>query len=469
MSRRRPLSPMDMKRFRGERNVLIYDLGGGTFDVSVLTIADGSVYEVKATAGNSRLGGEDFDNRLVAYFAEDFRKRFGKEVCKDNKCVRRLKSAAEKVKLCLTSAVEATVQIEALYDGVDYTNRVSRALFEDLCSDLFNDTLKPVEQALRDARMKKCNIHDIILVGGSTRIPKIRSMLTEFFDGRNITTSINPEEAIACGAAIQAAILSGQRTKKIQDLLLVDVVPLSLGVETARGMMFKVIERNTPIPCHKVREITTLEDYQNAMTIEVFEGERTMTRDNNLLGVFELNNIPPAPRGVPKIDLIFDVDANGILTVSAQDKSTGNCERIVIENTHRFGRNEVHKMIADAERFHEEDIENKRRLEVRNQLETYIYNVKQTVVENLERVSGNDCATMMGECKEAIAWLEDNMDCLREEYERKMSELLRRWSCRISKLSHCWGHRAKRQRSETERSVEMTGESTTITEVDDGH
>ncbi|XP_047522286.1 heat shock protein 68-like [Pieris napi] len=304
--------------------------------------------------------------------------------------------------------------------------------------------------------MSKSHIHDIVLVGGSTRIPKIKDLLKEFFN-KDLTSSINPEEAIACGAAIQAAILSGH---KINDLLLVDVVPLSLGVETSRGMMFKVIERNTPIPCRKVKEITTLEDYQNCMTIEVFEGERTLTKDNLLLGVFELNNIPPAPRGVAKIDVVFDIDANGILKVSARDKSTGNCETITIENTHRLSKSDVRRMIADAEKFREEDIENKIRLEVRNQLETYIYGVKQTVVDSLESLSSNECASLIGECKDAIAWVEENMDCFREEYERKMSELLRRWSATISKLNQRWRHRAKRQRSEN------MNDATTITEVD---
>ncbi|XP_050678910.1 heat shock protein 68-like [Leptidea sinapis] len=436
------------KKLKG--NVLIYDLGGGTFDVSILSIVN-SVYKVKATAGNSRLGGEDFDHRLVTYFAEDFCKMFGVEIIRNARCVRRLKSAAEKVKHILTSSQEATVHIEGLYDGIDYTGCVTRVFFEELCSDLFSDTLKPIERVLRDAHMQKCNIGKIILVGGSTRIPKIRSMVKEYFDGRDITTSINPEEAIAQGAAIQAVIMTQKCKNMIQDVSLVDVVPLTLGVETARGMMFDVVERNTSIPCRKTKEITTLEDYQTAMTIEVFEGERALTRDNNLLGVFELGNIPPVPRGVAKIDLIFEIDANGILTVSARDKSTGNMKSITIENTHRYNKNEVCKMIADAEKFHEEDEENKLRLEVRNQLETYIYSVKQTVVENLESVSGDECAAMIGECKDALSWLNENMDCLREEYERKMSELLRRWSATVRRLSKKFKHQSKKQRGENER------------------
>ncbi|XP_052746383.1 heat shock protein 68-like isoform X2 [Bicyclus anynana] len=434
------------KNLKGDRNILVYDLGGGTFDVSILNVGGGSVYEVKATAGNSRLGGEDFDNRIVAYFLEDFKKRFGKEV-KSARALRRLKFAAEKAKRCLTSATEAVIQVESLKDSIDYTGRLKRVLFEQLCSDLFQDTLDLVDQALMDAGMTKTDVNDVILVGGSTKIPKIKKMLHDYFGNKNIICSINPDEAIACGAAIQAAILSGEKSNKIKDLLLIDVVPLSLGLETVRGLMYKVIERNTPIPCRYTKEITTLEDYQSSMTIEVFEGERSLTKDNHLLGVFELRNIPPVPRGVAKIDVIFDIDTNGILTASAKDKSTGNCKSITIDTMNRMSQQEISKMISNAEKFREEDIENKLRLEVRNQLETYIYNVKRSVVENLEGLSGVECADMIGECKTAIAWLDDNPDCLREEYERKMSELLRSWSSNIRRIDHA-SYRIKRQRSD---------------------
>ncbi|CAH0731126.1 unnamed protein product, partial [Brenthis ino] len=450
------------KNLKGDRNILIYDLGGGTFDVSILNVGDG-LYEVKATGGNSRLGGEDFDNRIVAYFAEDFFKRFGKEV-KNTKSLRRLRFAAERAKRVLTSAEEATVYIESLKDGIDYKGRITRALFEQMCSDLFKDTLKSVQKALMDAGMKKNDIHEVILVGGSTRIPKIRNMLSDFFGGKELTSSINPDEAIACGAAIQAAILTGDKSEKLQDLLLVDVVPLSLGIETVRGVMFKVVERNTPIPCRKVKEITTLEDYQTSMTIEVFEGERALTRDNRLLDVFELQNIPPVPRGIAKIDLIFDIDVNGILTVSAEDKSTGNSNSITIENVNRLSQHEITRMITDAEKFREEDTENKCRLEARNQLETYIYNVKQSVVENLERLSGVECAAMIGECKEALAWLDENPECLKEEYERKMSELLRAWSFKIQKLDNA-SHRTKRQRNNSNQYSEAAEQMAIIEQV----
>lgn len=439
---------------KGDKNVLIYDLGGGTFDVSVLSIND-SVYEVKSTAGNTRLGGEDFDNRLVAYFAEDFRKKFYKDITGNAKALRRLKTASERAKRFLTSYTEASVEVEGLCDGIDYKGRISRALFEELCSDLFRDTLEPVQKALSDARLKKKDISNIILVGGSTRIPKIQSMLREFFDGRNLTTSLNPDEAVASGAAIQAAILNGQHHEKIRDLLLVDVVPLSLGIETARGMMFKVIDRNSPIPCQKTKEITTLNDYQRSMTIEIFEGERSLTQDNNLLGIIELNGIPPAPRGVAKIDVTFDIDANGILSVTARDRSTGNIESITIKNEHRLNQKQIGKMIADATVYRNEDIEGKRRLEARNQLESYVYEIKRTVVEQGEKLAESEKEFMEEECKNALEWLDVNMDCLREEFERQMTEYMRKWSCIMRKIyGQPWRHRAKRQRSENYQELQ---------------
>ncbi|XP_064076218.1 heat shock protein 68-like [Vanessa tameamea] len=450
--------------FKGDRNILIYDLGGGTLDVSILNISEDSLYEVKATAGNPRLGGEDFDNRLVEYIIDDIRKTQGKDI-KGTRTLSRLRFAAEKAKRALTSASEAFVQIESVNDRVDYKGRITRTLFEQLCSDLFKETLISVEQALMDARLLKNDIRDVVLVGGSSRIPKIRKMLTDFFEGKTIKYSINPDEAIASGAAIQAAVLSGERSDNIKDLLLIDVVPLSLGVETARGIMFKVINRNTPIPCRQVKEISTLEDYQISMTIEVFEGERSLTKDNHLLGVFELQNILPVPRGVAKIDLIFDIDANGILTVSANDKSTGNHKSITIQNSNRLTKQDIIQMISVAEQFKSEDDENRRRLESRNQLETYIYNVKRSFVENLEKIDGEECADMIGECKDAIAWLDDNPDCLKEEYERKMSELLNRWSLKIKKVDHLM-HRAKRQKYSVS---DVEEQQTTIEEVVEEH
>lgn len=457
---------------KGDKNVLVYDLGGGTFDVSVLSIGEneeGTIYEVKATAGNTRLGGEDFDNRLVAYFAEDFRKKYGTDIIGNARATRRLKAASERAKRFLTSATEATVEVESLCDGIDYQGKITRALFEELCSDLFQDTLEPVQQALDDAKIQKSDIEDIILIGGSTRIPKIRRMLSEFFDGRTLTTAINPDEAVALGAAIQAAILSGEHHEKINDLLLVDVVPLSLGVETSRGLMYKVIQRNTAIPCSNTKDLTTLEDYQTTMTIEVFEGERSLTKDNNLLGVFDLNGIPPAPRGVAKIFITFDIDVNGILTVTAQDRSTGNLKKIIIRNEHRLNQQEINKMIADAVRYREEDRERKLCLEARNQLESYVYGVKQTVTEKGEKLTEAEKATMFNECEDAITWLDVNGDCLREEYERKLTELMRRWSPIMQKYyDHSWKHRSKRLRGDSFTIELNEGEIATMEQLQAG-
>lgn len=447
---------------KGDRNILIYDLGGGTFDVSVLSIND-SVYEVKATAGNTRLGGEDFDNRLVAYFAEDFRKKYHTDISGNAKALRRLKTSAERTKRFLTSYTEATIEVDGLCDGIDYKGRISRALFEELCSDLFRDTLGPVEKALADARLKKSDIHNIILVGGSTRIPKIQAMLKEIFAGKPLTTSLNPDEAVACGAAIQAAILNGQHHEKIKDLLLVDVVPLSLGIETARGMMYKIIERNTPLPCQKTKEITTLDDYQNSMTIEIFEGERSLTKDNNLLGVIELNGIPPAPRGIAKIDVTFSVDVNGILSVIARDRSTGNTESVTITSENRLNQPQIAKMVADASKYCEDDIESRRRLEARNQLESYVYEAKRNVTENADKLTEKEREYMNGEFETAIEWLDANLDCFREEFERQMTELLRRWSGILRKI---YGHQVKRLRSDNYHSLEEH-EPATIEEVQD--
>ncbi|XP_041984180.1 heat shock protein 68-like [Aricia agestis] len=448
------------RRLTGKRNILVYDLGGGTFNVSVLSIGNSCLYEVRAVAGNLGLGGEDFDNRLVAHSLEDIRKRYGIDI-ESPKNLLCLKSAAETTKRSLTSARDAILQIESFCNGNDYYCRVSRTLFEKLCSDLFEDTLKLVGDVLSEARMLKHNIHDVVLVGGSTRIPKIRKMLTEYFDGKHLMVLNNPDEAIATGAAVQAAILTGLCNDNLKRLLLIDVLPLSLGVETARGLMFKVVERNTPIPCRQTKEITTLEDFQTTMTIEVFEGERTLTKDNRLLGVFELNKIPPVPRGIAKIDIIFEIDSDSILTVSARDRSTGNSESITIKNMNKLSKDEVQTMIDDAKKFREEDDENKSRLEVRNQLETYIYDVKTTVTENLDKLSGEECAHMIGECVNALTWIDENPDCLREEYERKMSELLIRWSSFLRKIR---GHVVKRQRSEL-YSSDGEDNGTTVEEI----
>lgn len=409
------------------KHVLIYDLGGGTFDATVINIGN-SIYQVKSTAGNTRLGGEDIDNRMVAYFAEDFRKRFHIDVTGNARSLRRLKSAAENVKKLLTSATEAKVNVESLFNGIDYSGQMSRALFDELCSDLLTDTLGPVQKVLKESRLQKTDIKQVVLIGGSTRIPKVHEILREFFKGVPITSSVNPDEAVACGAAIQAAYLSGQRHQTIKDLQLIDVVPLSLGVETVRGAMFKVIERNMAIPCRNTKELTTLEDNQCSMTIEVFEGERSLTKDNNLLGVFELKGIPPAPRGIAKVDVTFSIDFNGILSVTACDRATGNTESLTINNEHRLKDRDIGMMLARTKAFQLEDREHKRRLEAQNQLETFIFEVKHTVTLKGNFITPKEKSYMLEQFEKATEWLEKNGNSLQEEFEWKHTELMQKWS-----------------------------------------